>query len=54
MPDGFTEAWMLPGVFVPLDGAMLSHGSVSVAVKGVDPPVLLIDTVREVGKLPPI
>jgi hypothetical protein len=32
MPDGFTEAVILPGVPVPLFGEILSQGSVSVAV----------------------
>ena len=45
---------MLPGVPVPLVGVMLSQGSVSVAVKEVDPPVLVIDSVRDAGKLPPV
>ena len=57
MPAGFTDARMLPGfpgVIVPLAGLMLSQGSVSLAVKEVDPPVLLIDSVRDEGNLPPI
>jgi hypothetical protein len=54
MPAGFTEARIDPGVPVPLAGAMLSQGSVSLAVKEVDPPVLVIDSVRDVGNLPPI
>ncbi len=45
---------MLPGVLVSLAGLMLSQGSVSLAVKEVDPPVLLIDSVRDEGNLPPI
>ncbi len=45
---------MLPGVPVPLVGVIVSQGSDSVAVKGVDPPVLVIASVREEGFLPPI
>jgi hypothetical protein len=54
MPAGFTEAVILAGVLVPLFGAMLSQGSVSVAVKELDPPVLVIVSVRAEGELPPI
>jgi hypothetical protein len=43
-----------PGALVPLAGAMLSQGSVSMAVKEVDPPVLVTANVRDAGKLPPI
>jgi hypothetical protein len=32
MPDGFTEAVILPGVPVPLFGVMLSQGSAAIAV----------------------
>jgi hypothetical protein len=54
MPAGFTEARMSAGVPPPLFGVILSHGSVSEAVNEVDPPVLVIVSVRDEGVLPPI
>ena len=57
MPAGFTDARMLPGFpgeLVPLAGAMLNQGSVSLAVKDIEPPVLVIASVRDEGNLPPI